>query len=154
MEDNKKIFTEVIKRQMAILGPDITLAKVKNVSGIEVDSTGEVTNITGDPQMLLQELINQFVELSGLIVKKTMESILAAHPDGVSIVGKIASGQPVAPVPSVAPAPSPIQEVAQPAQNPQVQVPTQAPSEADNNILSAKADLEDLNKMLNNIPKA
>lgn len=78
--DNKRIFSELIKKQMLILGPDITLAKVKNVSGITVDNNGEVQSITGDPQQLLQLLINQFVELSGMIVKKTMESILTSYP--------------------------------------------------------------------------
>jgi len=78
--DYKQLFTQLIKKQMLILGPEITLAKVKNVSGITVDPTGEVQNIEGDPQQLLQALINQFVELSGLIVKKTMESILTSYP--------------------------------------------------------------------------
>ena len=78
--DYKKMFSELIKKQILVLGPDITLAKVKNVPGIQVDSTGEVTAIQGDPQATLQSLINQFVELSGLIVKKTMESILTAYP--------------------------------------------------------------------------
>src|SRR3989338_3308962 len=90
MEDSKGIFTEVIKRQMAILGPDITLAKVKNVRGIEIDATGTVTKLEGDPKVLLSELINQFVELSWLIFKKTMESILMSNPGGLSMVGQIA----------------------------------------------------------------
>lgn len=84
--DYKKIFSELIKKQMLVLGPDITLAKVKNVQGITVDNNGEVQSITGDPQQLLQLLINQFVELSGMIVKKTMESILTTYP-GVLISG-------------------------------------------------------------------
>ena len=78
--DYKSLFTQLIKKQMLILGPEITLAKVKNVSGISVDPSGEVQDIQGDPQQLLQALINQFVELSGLIVKKTMESILTSYP--------------------------------------------------------------------------
>ena len=78
--DYKTIFTELIRKQMLVLGPDITLAKVKNVQGITVDNGGVVQSITGDPQQLLQQLINQFVELSGMIVKKTMESILTSYP--------------------------------------------------------------------------
>jgi len=78
--DYKKLFTELIKKQMIVLGPDITNAKVKNVQGIEINDQGEVTSINGDPQAILQSLINQFVELSGMIVKKTMESILTTYP--------------------------------------------------------------------------
>lgn len=116
--DNKKLFTELIKKQIVILGPDITIAKVRNVKGIEVNQDGEVTRLEGDPQMLLQEVIGQFVELSGLIVKKTMESILSAHPQGsvlgpqlgINVVDGVAasvpSGSPQAFVVTSAPSPS------------------------------------------------
>lgn len=83
--DYKKIFTELIKKQIIVLGPDITLAKVKNVQGIEMSEQGEVISIQGDAQRTLQLLINEFVELSGLIVKKTMESILATYP-GIAVI--------------------------------------------------------------------
>lgn len=120
--DYEKLFTEVIKRQIAVLGPSITLAKVRNVPGIVVDDIGNVTKINGDPQTLLNQLINQFVELSGLIVKKTMESILSSYPAlaGIAPAGLVQGGmatpqaqaaQPVSqpaapPVPPVQPAPS------------------------------------------------
>ncbi len=102
----KQIFTQLIKKQMLVLGPDITLAKVKNVPGIAVDSSGEVTSIQGEPQALLQSLINQFVELSGMIVKKTMESILTSYPglDGLSVAAGVAGVAPsnmATPIPSM-----------------------------------------------------
>ncbi len=78
--DYKQLFSQLIKKQMLVLGPDITLAKVRNVTGLTVDINGEVQKIEGDPQVMLQSLINQFVELSGMIVKKTMESILTSYP--------------------------------------------------------------------------
>ena len=68
---------------MAILGSEITIGRVKNVPGIEVDSKGEVVSIQGDPQAVLANLTNQFVELSGLIVKRIMESILASGNEPV-----------------------------------------------------------------------
>ncbi|OIP57524.1 MAG: hypothetical protein COX79_02120 [Candidatus Levybacteria bacterium CG_4_10_14_0_2_um_filter_36_16] len=129
--DFKQLFTEIIHKQIVILGPDITIAKVKNVHGIEVDNTGQVTALTGDPQILLQALISQFVELSGLIVKKTMESILSAYPDGQSLSQQISNMQMpqalagVVPPVSVAPQ-APIQppvEVAQASAQVSAQVP-------------------------------
>lgn len=78
--DYKSLFSQLIKKQMLVLGPDITLAKVRNVTGLTVDINGDVQKIEGDPQVMLQSLINQFVELSGMIVKKTMESILTSYP--------------------------------------------------------------------------
>lgn len=122
--DYKKIFTELIKKQMLVLGPDITLAKVKNVSGITVNSNGEVESITGDPQQLLELLINQFVELSGMIVKKTMESILTSYP-GLLLAGtktQVAMGIPVA-QDQVAPS--------EPETVPLHSIPTPAPIAAD-----------------------
>lgn len=78
--DYKKIFSEIIKKQIDILGPDITFAKVKKVSGINIDSQGNVISITGDPKNLLTSLINEFVELSGLIIRKTIESVFSTYP--------------------------------------------------------------------------
>jgi len=68
--DYKKLLTEVIQKQMVILGPSITLAKARNVKGLTVADDGTVVNIEGQPQALIQGLIDQFVQLSGLIVKK------------------------------------------------------------------------------------
>lgn len=80
--DYKKLLTEVIQKQMVILGPSISLAKARNVKGLAVADDGTVTDMKGPPQVLIQGLIDQFVQLSGLIVKKTMEPLLSAYPDG------------------------------------------------------------------------
>lgn len=90
--DYKQLFSALIKKQMLVLGPDITLAKVRNVVGLTVDINGEVQKIDGDPQVLLQSLINQFVELSGMIVKKTMESILTSYPGMMAMAATGAFG--------------------------------------------------------------
>ncbi len=79
--DYKKLLTEVIQKQMVILGPTITLAKARNVKGLTVDDNGNVTQIDGQPQELIQRLVDQFVQLSGLIVKKTMEPLLSEFPE-------------------------------------------------------------------------
>lgn len=81
-QDYKKLLTDVIKKQIVILGPQITLAKARNVKGLTVSDDGTVTNMQGAPQELIQALIDQFVQLSGLIVKKTMEPLLSGYPDG------------------------------------------------------------------------
>lgn len=84
-DDYKKLLTQVIQKQMVILGPTITLAKARNVKGLTVADDGTVVNIEGQPQALIQGLIDQFVQLSGLIVKKTMEPLLSAYPDGAGV---------------------------------------------------------------------
>lgn len=79
--DHKKLLTDVIKKQIVILGPDITLAKARNVKGLTIADDGTVTSLSGDPKEITKELIDQFMELSGLIVKKTMEPLLANYPN-------------------------------------------------------------------------
>ncbi len=80
LEEYKKLLTEIIKKQIVILGPDITLVKARNVSSLTVADDGSVTAVAGDPQQALQALIDQYVSLSGLIVKKTMEPLLSKYP--------------------------------------------------------------------------
>ena len=77
--DYKGVISEVIKKQMIILGPEITLSRARNVTGLKVDESGTVIELSGPPEELIQGLINQFVQLSGLIVQKTMEPILASY---------------------------------------------------------------------------
>lgn len=96
-QDYKKLLTEVIQKQMVILGPSITLAKARNVKGLTVADDGTVTDMQGPAQELIQGLIDQFVQLSGLIVKKTMEPLLSVYPDGVKAVTET----PAAPQPQV-----------------------------------------------------
>lgn len=83
-QDYKKLLTDVIKKQIIILGPTITLAKARNVKGLTVADDGTVTAIAGQPQELIQALIDQFVQLSGEIVRKTMEPLLSMYPDGAN----------------------------------------------------------------------
>ncbi len=119
MDIGQKVISELIKRQIAILGEEITISKVKNVPGIQVDSNGEVISIQGDLQIILANLINQFVELSGMIVKQTMESILAGS---------------VTEMPGI---------------QPQIPAAPPAPTLKDRQILAASSEIENLNKALN-----
>jgi hypothetical protein len=117
--DYKALLTDVIRKQIVILGPDITLAKARNVPGLTVASDGTVTEITGEPQTITQALIDQFVQLSGLIVKKTMEPLLMYHQNtNASIPIPLQSPLPVTP-PVVTPPPPPT-----PPQQSQVSTPS------------------------------
>ncbi|MDP3987809.1 MAG: hypothetical protein Q8P80_01555 [Candidatus Levybacteria bacterium] len=110
----QKLLTEVIKKQIIVLGPDITLAKARNVPGLSVADDGTITAISGDPQQITQKLIEQFMELSGQIVKKTMEPLLANYP---GFMPQTAAQQPAVQQPIPAPQPKPTtQAQVQPAQ--------------------------------------
>lgn len=79
-EQYKQLMTDVIQKQVVILGPQIALLKAKNVQGIAIDDQGRVTSIMGEPQEILQKLVNEYVALSGEIVKKAMEPLLNKYP--------------------------------------------------------------------------
>lgn len=110
-QDYKQLLTQVIKKQIIILGPDITLAKAHNVPGLVVADDGTVTEISGDSQQITQKLIDQFVQLSGEIVKKTMEPLLTMNsantPQPTPVV------PPITPLPQQPPVPQPVTPIAQ-----------------------------------------
>jgi len=80
IEQYKQLMTDVVQKQVVILGPQIALMKAKNVQGIVIDDQGRVTSIMGEPQEILQKLVNEYVALSGEIVKKAMEPLLNKYP--------------------------------------------------------------------------
>ena len=72
---------EIIQKQTVILGPGIAISQARNVEGLTVSDDGSVTNIAeGREQEIVQSLINEYVSLSGLIVKKAMEPLLSKYP--------------------------------------------------------------------------
>jgi len=93
-KEAKSIISDVVKKQMVILGPDIAILKARNVTGLLLSDDGKVEEITGNASEVLKELINEYISLSGLIVRKTMEPLLQKYPDLIlhaqneSMVGK------------------------------------------------------------------
>lgn len=75
------ITSEIIAKQIIILGPDIAVAKARGVVELKVADDGKVTDITGEPRSALQKLVNTYVELSGLIVKNALGSIFDKYPN-------------------------------------------------------------------------
>ena len=73
------LMSEIIAKQSVILGPDIAVLKAHNVSGLVLDDKGKVIEIKGDPADALQKLINEYVELSGMIVKNALGSIFEKY---------------------------------------------------------------------------
>ncbi len=143
-DDYKRLLTEVIRKQIAILGPQITLAKAKSVAGMTVDENGNVTAIAGDPQMIMQTLIDQFVQLSGLIVKKTLEPLYIQQQDKTAapITPPVASldtstnplptQAPIAPInsaPQMNPSAATVPSSTQPSQLPETQPIPNSPAQ-------------------------
>ena len=80
-EQYAELISEIIKKQGVILGPEIAVLKARNVKGLTIDNLGKVTTVGDNPKETLQNLVDQYVELSGQIVKNALGSIFAKYPD-------------------------------------------------------------------------
>ena len=83
MEEKKQylaLMSEIISKQSDILGPDIAILKARNVSELTVGDDGKITDFQGKSGEVLQKLVNEYVELSGLIVKNALGSIFKKYP--------------------------------------------------------------------------
>jgi hypothetical protein len=84
-QDAQKLLTEMIRKQIIILGPQITLLKAHNVSGMTVSTDGTVTQVSGNPGEVITRFLEQFRELSSPLVKKTMKPLLSTVGPSSSI---------------------------------------------------------------------
>lgn len=81
VEQYKAVMSEIIAKQSVILGPDMAIARAKKVAGIEIGEKGEVLSVAGDPAETLKLLIDNYVELSGQIVKNALGPIFTKYPE-------------------------------------------------------------------------
>lgn len=78
--DYKQMLTEIIKKQIVILGPQIAVLKARGIPGLKVSDDGAVISVEGPEQTVLQKLIDEYVALSGEIVKNAVNSIFERYP--------------------------------------------------------------------------
>lgn len=76
----KALMTEIIQKQSVILGPQIAILKARNVSVLTINDNGQVVDISGDVRTALQSLVDEYVKLSGQIVKNALGSIFTKYP--------------------------------------------------------------------------
>ena len=80
-EDYKIMLSELIQKQMVVLGPNIAVDTARQVPGLEVGEDGGVTQLAGDPEMVLKSLANEYVTLSGEVARMTLGSTLEKYPE-------------------------------------------------------------------------
>lgn len=80
-EDYTKMLTDLIQKQMVILGPNIALDKARKVPGIVLGEQGQVLEITADPHLVLKGVANEYLTLSGQIAQMTLDILLEKYPN-------------------------------------------------------------------------
>lgn len=79
-EQYKQMLTDLIQKQMVVLGPNIALDKARKVYGIKVSDEGAVLELEGDGQMVLKGVANEYMQLSGQIAQMTLNSLVEKYP--------------------------------------------------------------------------
>ncbi len=79
-EQYQALMSEIIAKQAIILGPEIAVLKARNVSELTIADGGKVTGIAGDPAQAVQKLVNEYVALSGEIVRNITKPIFEKYP--------------------------------------------------------------------------
>lgn len=80
VEDYQNLLSDLVKKQMVMLGPAVALSFARKISALTVAEDGSVTSISGDPQAAMSALANQYMSLSGQIAQATLASLLEKYP--------------------------------------------------------------------------
>jgi hypothetical protein len=80
-ENYKRALSDLIKKHMTILGPNIALDRAGKVPGLQIDQSGEVLSITGDARMVFKSVVHEYMGLSGQITQTVVRVLLEEHPE-------------------------------------------------------------------------
>ena len=80
-EDYKNIITDLVKKQIIMVGPNVALSVARKVAEVKIEDDGTVTEINGDPQAAMENVTNQYMNLSGQIARVTLKTILEKYPN-------------------------------------------------------------------------
>lgn len=86
----KQILTSLIQKQMLLVGKNVAVQKVKNMHGIKIDDNGNVLELSGNLNQILESVLEAFTDLPSLIAAKQI--IEAKSEQAKRIREQIASG--------------------------------------------------------------
>lgn len=79
-EEYAKMLTDLVQKQMLVLGPKIALDKARKITGLAVTDDGRVALVSGDPRTILKGVASEYMALSGQIAKMTFDTLLEKYP--------------------------------------------------------------------------
>lgn len=77
----KKFLSDLIRRHMLILGPNIARDVAFGVQGLVIDSSGDVRELNGDQLLITKDLINGYINLSSPVTQLITYQLLEQNPD-------------------------------------------------------------------------
>lgn len=81
MGDYQNLLSDLIKKQMVMLGPSVAISQARKVVSLTVSETGDVIAISGEAQAALNQLVTEYMNLSGQIAQTTLQSLLEKYPE-------------------------------------------------------------------------
>jgi hypothetical protein len=79
-ENIQLLLSELIQKQMVILGPAIALDRARKVSGLEVGQDGTVIKIFADPHLVLKGVINEYITLTPAVARLALDALATKYP--------------------------------------------------------------------------
>ena len=76
----RQIITDMLQELNQVLDDHVVVKIARGVPGLTVADTGQVEAIEGDPQAVVQGVVDQFVGLSNKVVVKTLQPLLRQCP--------------------------------------------------------------------------
>lgn len=80
-DDYKKVISDIIKKQIEVVGPAIALAVARKVPAIKLAQDGEVIEIAGDPRVVFEQIAEEYIAFSGEISKMILKSVMKSYPN-------------------------------------------------------------------------
>lgn len=80
IEDYQSLLSDLVKKQMVMLGPAVALSRARKIGTLSLTDEGNVTAIAGEPKAALDALAGEYMNLSGQIAKATLASLLEKYP--------------------------------------------------------------------------
>lgn len=81
MNDYKKVISEIVRKQIEVVGPTIALAVARKVPTIKLAQDGTTLEIIGDPKIAFEQVVEAYITFSGEISKMILKSVMKSYPD-------------------------------------------------------------------------
>ncbi len=77
----KRFLSDLIRRHMLILGPNIARDVAFSVEGLVIDNSGDVSELKGDQLLITQDLIAGYTNLCAPVTQLITYQLLEQYPD-------------------------------------------------------------------------